>query len=84
VEKMEKDIKTIKKFISKLDLVYYREKDIKIEGDVIYISFCLPRNSLYRLVEFCKLNNLIISFDCGKIEIEKFKNDKQDYIHSLW
>jgi hypothetical protein len=64
--------------MERLGLMYFDRKKIVIANEKIIIYFCLPRNSLYKLVEFCKLNKIGIAYDNGRIELFNLKYDKYD------
>lgn len=70
--------------LSLLGLPYYNNKKIKwskheVGCDRLVILFPLPRNSLFELVEFCKLNQINISFDGININLDFVNGFKQNY-----
>jgi hypothetical protein len=68
--------------LSRLGLVYFDRDKVRWEDrgqhKTLYIMFDLPRNSLYRLVEFCKLNSILITFEEGKIQM-RFRGFQKHY-----
>ena len=69
----KKDANYIIKNIGNLNLPYFDKKKVELFDNSLGITFCLPRNSLFKLVEYCKLNNLCISFNNGRINISVVK-----------
>jgi hypothetical protein len=52
--------------LSELGLAYFRRECVSFDENYAYLKFCLPHNSLMKLVEFCKVNNLTIAYDHQK------------------
>jgi hypothetical protein len=70
------------KQLKEIGLPYFNKKQIRWDDfDHFIITFCLPRDSLFLLCEWCKLNNIIISYHKGEIELFIIKIDayKDDY-----
>ena len=81
----EEQKETIISALERLNMPYFkpRNKDglkkIQWEGSKLIITFCLPRNSLFSIVEFCKINDICIAYDNGKIRLEFYHGYKKDY-----
>ena len=59
----KKTIANLVKELESIGLVYFDRKKIeRLDYRTIAIKFCLPRNSLFLLIEFCKCNGLLISY----------------------
>ncbi len=70
--------------LSLLEMPYWDKRKIKwgkhnLGYDRLILMFPMPRNSVYTLVEFCKLNGINISYDCQNINLDFVNGFKQNY-----
>jgi len=84
----EKTKKAFIEALSGLDLVYFDITKIKWleykkeDWPWLELTFQMPRNSMYALVEFCKLNGIAMAYKDGKIVLMLmggFKNHYDNY-----